>query len=348
MIRTLRTIDAHVAGQGLRLVTEGFPTPSGSTMLGKQEWMAEHADGLRASLLREPRGHEGMTGACFTVPVSAEAHAGVLFMHGDGYAGLCGHGLIGAVTIGIEKGLLFDRAADAARERTVRVDTVCGLLSARARLSSDGRVESVAVTLPPALVVAAGHALQTGGRVLRVDIAWCGAFYAIVDAESAGLVLDASGLPELRRAGMRIAEALSHSAVLRHPDEGVSVSLSASLDAGLDAGLDAVVFTGPPRAEDAHLVSAAVFTDGAVDRSPCGGATAAVMAVLDAMGLMLGDAPFVHESLIGTRFTGRIVSRTEAGGVPAVVPEIEGSAWITGEHTFHVDERDPLSEGFRL
>lgn len=340
MIRTLRTIDAHVAGQGLRLVTEGLPTPSGSTMIGKQEWMAEHADGLRASLLREPRGHEGMTGACFTLPVSAEAHAGVLFMHGDGYAGLCGHGLIGAVTIGIEKGLLFDRAADTARERTVRLDTVCGVLSARARLSPDGRVEAVAVTLPPALVVAAGHPLQAGGRTVRVDIAWCGAFYAIVDAESAGLVLDASGLPELSRAGLRIAEALSNSAVLRHPEEGAS--------ARLDAGLDAVVFTGPPRAEDAHLVSAAVFTDGAVDRSPCGGATAAVMAVLDAMGLMLGDAPFVHESLIGTRFTGRIVGRTEAGGIPAVVPEIEGEAWITGEHTFHVDERDPLREGFRF
>ena len=336
MIRTLRTIDAHVAGQGLRLVTDGLPTPSGATMLGKQQWMAEHADGLRASLLLEPRGHEGITGACFTVPVSAEAHAGVLFMHGDGYAGLCGHGLIGAVTIGIEKGLLFDSAAEAARERTVRVDTVCGMLSARARLSLDGRVEAVAVTLPPALVVAAGHALQAGGRVLRVDIAWCGAFYAIIDAESAGLVLDRSGLPELRRAGVRIAEALSNSVVLRHPEEGAST------------GLDAVVFTGPPRAEDAHLVSAAVFSDGAVDRSPCGGTTAAVMAVLDAMGLMVGDAPFVLESLIGTQFTGRIVGRTEAGGIPAVVPEIEGSAWITGEHTFHVDERDPLREGFRF
>ena len=305
-------------------------------MLGKQEWMAEHADGLRAALLLEPRGHEGIIGACFTVPVSAEAHAGVLFMHGDGYAGLCGHGLIGAVTIGIEKGLLFDRTAESARERTVRLDTVCGVLSARARLSPDGRVAGVAVTLPPALVVAAGHVLQTGGRVLRVDIAWCGAFYAIVDAESAGLVLDPSGLPELRRAGLRVAEALSNSAVLRHPEEGAS------------AGLDAVVFTGPPRAEDAHLVSAAVFTDGAVDRSPCGGATAAVMAVLDAMGLMRGDAPFIHESLIGTRFTGRIVDRMEIGGTPAVVPEVEGEAWITGEHTFHVDERDPLREGFRL
>ena len=305
-------------------------------MLGKQEWMVEHADSLRASLLREPRGHEGLTGACFTVPVSADAHAGVLFMHGAGYAGLCGHGLIGAVTIGIAKGLHFDRTAESARERTVRLDTVCGMLSARARLSPDGRVGPVAVTLPPALVVAAGHALRADGRVLRVDIAWCGAFYAIVDAESAGLVLDVSGLPELRRAGLRIVDALSNSAVLRHPEEGAT------------AGLDAVVFTGPPRAEDAHLVSAAVFTDGAVDRSPCGGATAAVMAVLDAMGLMRGDAPFMHESLLGTRFTGRIVGRTEVGGISAVVPEVEGEAWITGEHTFHVDERDPLREGFRL
>lgn len=336
MLRTLRTVDAHVAGQGLRLVIDGLPTPSGSTMTGKQEWMAEHADGLRASLLREPRGHEGITGACFTVPVSAEAHAGVLFMHGSGYAGLCGHGLIGAVTIGVEKGLLFDRTAGSAREHTVRLDTVCGTRAARARLTADGRVDSVAVTLPPALVIAAGYPLQAAGRTVPVDIAWCGAFYAMVDAESAGLLLDRSGLPELRRAGVAMAEALSHAPVLRHPEEGAG------------AGLDGVVFTGPPRAEDAHLLSATVFTDGAVDRSPCGGATAAVMAVLDAMGLLLGDAPFVHESLIGTRFTGRIAGRTEVGGLPAVVPEIEGRAWITGEHTFHLDDGDPLREGFRL
>jgi proline racemase len=241
-----------------------------------------------------------------------------------------------AVTIGIERGLLFDRAVEASPVRTVRLETACGVLSTRARVSPHGRVEAVAVTLPCTLVVAAGHVIAVGGRVVRADVAWCGGFYAIVDAESAGLALNVAALPELRRAGIQIAETLSSSPVLWHPEQGIGT------------GLDGVVFTGQPRAEDAHLSSVTVCADGSMDRSPCGGATAAVMAVLEAMGLMRDDASFVHESLIGTRFTARIVGRAEVGELPAIIPEIEGTAWITGEHTFYFDEGDPLREGFRL
>ena len=163
-----------------------------------------------------------------------------------------------------------------------------------------------------------------------------GAFYAIVDSEAAGLPIDIAHLPELRRTGMEIKHAIEAALTIVHP-----------LDPGL-TGIYGTIFTGPPSDERADLRNVTIFADAEVDRSPCGTGTAAVMAVIDAMGLLGSDRPFVHESLIGTRFNGRVASRTQVGDLAAIVPEIEGSAWITGEHTFLVDDSDPLKEGFRL
>ena len=173
-------------------------------------------------------------------------------------------------------------------------------------------------------------------RSIRADVAFGGAFYAIVDSEAVGLPIDAAHLPELRRVGMEIKHAIEEMQTIVHP-----------LDPGL-AGIYGTIFTGPPSDESADLRNVTIFADAEVDRSPCGTGTAAVMAVIDAMGLLGSDKPFVHESLIGTRFNGRVASRTQVGDYEAIVPEIEGSAWITGEHTFLVDEDDPLRDGFRI
>jgi trans-L-3-hydroxyproline dehydratase len=173
-------------------------------------------------------------------------------------------------------------------------------------------------------------------RTIQADVAFGGAFYAIVDSEAVGLPIDAAHLPDLRRAGMEIKHAIEAAHTIVHP-----------LDAGL-TGIYGTIFTGPPTDESADLRNVTIFADAEVDRSPCGTGTAAVMAVVDAMGLLGADRPFVHESLIGTRFKGRVTSRTEVGELQAIVPEIEGSAWITGEHTFLVDESDPLKDGFRI
>lgn len=315
---------------------EGLPTPVGTSMRRKQQWMADHADDLLAALVREPRGHEGVTAGWFTVPEHPDAHAGVLFRHGEGFASLCGHGVMGAVAIGIEQGLLFDGTAESAADRVVRLDTPAGRIVATARFSPEGHVASVAVTLPPALVINPSVVCQAAGRAVRADIAWCGGCYVILDAESAGLTLDASAIAEIQRAGRGLAEHLAGSTLLTHPTLGPQ------------EGVEGVVFIGPPRAEDAHLTSATVYADGAVDRSPGGGSTAAVLAVLDAMGLVLDDAPFVHESLIGSRFTARVAARLEVEGLPAVVPEVEAAPWTTGEHLFHIDDADPFRAGFRL
>jgi proline racemase len=168
-----------------------------------------------------------------------------------------------------------------------------------------------------------------------VDVAFGGAFYAIVDAEAAGIPLLPGRLAELRTSGMTIAREVERIRRVVHP-----------LDDGL-SGIYGTIFTGPPQGE-ADLRNVTVFADAEVDRSPCGTGTAAVMAVLSEMGVLLDDAPFVHESIVGTTFTGRVLKRTMVGERDAIVPSIEGSAWLTGEHAFHIDGDDPLRAGFRL
>ena len=198
------------------------------------------------------------------------------------------------------------------------------------------RVESVSFVNVPSFVLHGGLSVKLASRQIRADVAFGGAFYAIVDSEAVGLPIDAAHLPELRRVGMEIKDAIESVHDITHP-----------LERGLQ-GIYGTIFTGPPSDEGADLRNVTVFADAEVDRSPCGTGTAAVMAVVDAMGLLSDTKPFVHESLIGTRFSGRVSARTVVGELEAIVPEIEGSAWITGEHTFLVDDDDPLKNGFRI
>jgi len=336
---TVKTIDAHAAGEPLRLVVDGFPTPRGRTMLEKREWVRAHADHLRRALMLEPRGHADMYGAILTEPVSPGSHAGVLFMHNEGYSTMCGHGIVAVTTVALERGLImpggdaadvvYDAPAGAIRARAVRAGQPGGRGSA-------GKVDSVAFLNVPSFVLHGGLSVKLPSRPIRVDVAFGGAFYAIVDSEAVGLPIDAAHLAELRRVGMEIKHAVEAAHTIVHP-----------LEPGL-RGIYGTIFTGPPNDERADLRNVTIFADAEVDRSPCGTGTAAVMAVIDAMGLLSEDRPFVHESLIGTRFTGRIASRTVVGEHQAIVPEIEGSAWITGEHTFLIDDADPLREGFRI
>jgi proline racemase len=364
----VKTIDAHAGGEPLRLIVDGFPSPRGNTMLEKREWVRRHADHLRRALMLEPRGHADMYGAVLTEPVLPGSHAGVLFMHNEGYSTMCGHGIVAVTTIALERGLLVPGGDGA----TVVYDAPAGTICARAMLRSsvdpstssgssratsrddrlrmsedkdplalslskgEARVESVSFVNVPSFVLHGGLTVKIGSRQLRADVAFGGAFYAIVDSEAVGLPIDVAHLPELRRVGMEIKHAVESAHTIVHP-----------MDAGL-RGIYGTIFTGPPSDERADLRNVTIFADAEVDRSPCGTGTAAVMAVVDAMGLLSADKPFVHESLIGTRFNGRVTAHTVVGEHPAIVPEIEGSAWITGEHTFIVDDDDPLKDGFRI
>jgi proline racemase len=343
----ITTVDAHAAGQPLRLIVDGFPQVRGATMLDKCDWVARRADHVRRALMLEPRGHRDMYGAVLTEPVAPGSHAGILFMHADGYDPMSGHGVIAAATIAVERGLITtaDRAsAEAIGDRgapTIVFDTPAGTVRTHVELTASDpatapRVGSVAFVDVPSFVVHGGVDVPLANRRLRADVAFAGLFYAIVDGESAGLPLDGAHLPELRRAAAAIRAALTRTLTLVHPRE-------ARLE-----GLGGIIFTGPPESPAADLRSVAVFGGDAVDRSPCGGGTSAVLAVLDAMGLLDDSRPFVQEGLVGTTFSGRVTARTAVGEYAAIVPEIRGSAWITGEHTFVVHDDDPFREGFPL
>ena len=290
-----------------------------------------------------------MYGALLTEPVTRDAHAGVLFMHNEGWSTMCGHGIIAVTTIAIERALIWPGGA--AKEQNggtpsgkptsvdIRYDTPAGLVQARAHLAHYGdsvRVESVAFRNVPSFVFEPSLLVTVAGKKIPVDVAFGGAFYAIVDSEAAGVPIDPAHLPELRTLGMTIAREVEKLRRVVHPN-----------DPGLE-GIYGTIFTAPAHLPDAHLRNVTIFADAEVDRSPCGTGTAAVMAVLNDMGLLLDDVPFVHESIVGTTFRGRVVDRVVVGERAAIVPEIEGSAWITGEHAFLIDGDDPLKAGFRL
>lgn len=336
MVYQLTTIDAHVGGQAFRLIVGGVPSPAGRTMAQRQDWLRRHADHLRRAAVLEPRGHPDMTAALLTEPCTPGAHAGMLVMDAEGGRAMSGHGVIAATTIALERDLLTLADPSAAEVRVV-FDTPAGVVPARARLESRGgsrRVDAVAFTSVPSFVHAPACSVRIGTRELRVDVAYGGEFYAIVDTEATGIPLVAERLPEIRRLGAGIRRALSAERIVHPVDPARS-------------GVAGVVLTGPPRDPEAHLRNVVVTGGGVVNRSPSGTGTAAVMAVLDAMGLLPDDQVFVHESLTGERFRGRVLRRSLAGDAPAIVAEIEGTAWITGDHTLCMDEDDPLRDGLR-
>jgi proline racemase len=333
----IRAIDAHAGGQVLRLVTGGGVRPSGSTMARRAGWLARHADHLRRAVVLEPRGHPDLVAALLTEPLDAGSHAGVLFMDGQGYPSMSGHGIIAVATIIVERELFFAR--DRRRDTVpLRLETVAGPIGAMVRVHDRGgtiRADSVAFSNVPAYVHAPGVRLRVGDRDLRVDIAYGGLFYAIVDTEAVGIPLTVPRVADLRRLALAIVAAADAGFDLAHPSAPVT-------------GLGGVVFTGPPQDPEAHLRAVTVSRSGGVDRSPGGTGMSAVMSVLDAMGLLPEHGPFVQEGLSGTVFRGIAAGRTQAGDLPALSVQIEGTAWVTGDHTFHVDEDDPLRDGFAM
>ncbi len=304
-------------------------------MLERRAFAREHQDALRRTLMFEPRGHADMYGALLTPPERPDSDVGVLFMHNEGYSTMCGHGIIAVTTIAFERELITH-----ADGRTSLVfDAPAGQIRAQAHIAPTTgrrRVDSVSFLNVPSFVLVAGLPVTIGGRTIPVDVAFGGAFYAVVDAEAAGLAVVSSRLTDLKVVGMQIAREVERLLPVVHPSEP-----------GL-TGVYGTIFTGPPTVEGAHLRNVTIFADHEVDRSPCGTGTCAVLAVLDAMGLVDGETPFVHESIIGSTFSARVHSRTIVGEIPAIVPELTGAASITGDHTFVVEDGDVFPEGFRL
>ena len=330
-LRTLQTIDCHAAGEPLRIVTGGLPPIPGDTILARRAYMAEHLDHVRRFLMWEPRGHADMYGCIVTPPVSADAFCGVLFMHNEGYSTMCGHGVIGLVTVLIATGQLPAMEP----EVSVAFDTPAGLVRARASVEQ-GRVREVTMRNVAGFVLDRRTVPVDGLGDVPVTVAYGGAFYGLVDAARSGLGDRPGPLGRLVEAASAIKAAVLRAGPIVHP-----------IEAGI-TGLYGIVMGWPPRRSGADQTSLTVFADREVDRSPCGTCTSAVMAARWADGRLALETPFVNESLIGTRFFGRLVEETRIGSYRAVVPEVTGSASITGYHTFVLDPDDPLPDGFLL
>ncbi|HEU5433099.1 MAG TPA: proline racemase family protein [Thermomicrobiales bacterium] len=327
--RLYSTIDAHAAGEPLRIIIAGVPPLPGATMLQRRRLMTERYDHIRRVLLFEPRGHADMYGAILTPPVTPDADYGVLFLTNEGYSTMCGHGIIALTTALIETGM-FPVAGE---EATVVYDAPAGPIRARATRDGD-RVTAVAFRNVPAFVLARDLEIDGPGGRLRVDVAWGGAFYAIVDAADLGIPVRPERTVDLTRAGMAVKQAVERALDVVHPTEP---DLS---------GLYGTIITDEPSAADRDGRNVTIYAEGAVDRSPCGTGTSARLAQLFARGrLDVGD-PYVHESLIGTTFTGTILGETRFGGLPAVETEIAGRGFLTGLHQFVVDPDDPTAGGF--
>ena len=318
----VETVDYHTGGEPFRIVTGGVPPLDGTTILERRRYALEHLDAYRRLLVFEPRGHADMYG-CHVVPPNDEgADLGVVFFHNEGYSTACGHGTIALVTWALDDGVLEKREG----EQRVVVDVPSGRLEAWATVS-EGSVRSVRFRNVPSFVWAEG--VEAAGRV--VDVAYGGAFYASLEER-----VEPAELPRLIALGREVKAALEARHDVVHPLEPEI------------AGVYGVVFWQDEGEGPLTQRNVTVFADGEVDRSPCGSGTSARLALLDAQGRLPRGAPLRHLSIVGSEFTGRVVGETEVAGKPAVVTEVEGTAFRTGRSAFELDPGDPLREGFLL
>jgi proline racemase len=327
-----QTIEAHTAGEPFRVVVSGFPELPGATILERRRYARQHYDHLRTALMWEPRGHADMYGCVLTPPVSPGADFGILFLHNEGFSTMCGHGIIAIATVAVETGMVRRREP----ETTLRIDTPAGPVMAQASVRGE-RVQSVRFQNVPAFVLDLDAEAEVPGLgTVRYDLAFGGAFYAFVAAEDVGLQCVPGDTRALVDAGMRIKRAVMAAREVAHPFEA---DLSF---------LYGTIFTGPAEDADAHSRHVCVFAEGEVDRSPTGTGVSARLALLHARGGIAPQEPVVVESILGTRFTGRVVSVERFGPHDAVIPEVEGSAHIVGRSEFWIDPADALRHGFLL
>ena len=334
--RRITTIESHTGGEPFRVIFDGFPNLPGKTMLARRRFAKERYDHLRRALMWEPRGHADMYGGIVTPPVTPDADLGVLFTHNEGFSTMCGHGVIALTTVALEIGLLEKQEP----ETVVRIDTPAGLVTAHARIA-EGRVRSVYFHNVPSFVLALDEEVEVPGlgRALgriRYDLAFGGAFYAYVQAAELGLRCVPGDYQALIDAGRAIKKAVVAKGPIEHPDEP---------DLGFLYG---VIFIGPPEANDAHSRNVCIFADGEVDRSPTGTGVSGRLAIHHARNEIAAGEAIIIESIVGSRFTGRVVATTACGPHSAIIPEVEGVARLMGKSEFWIDPEDEMGDGFML
>jgi 4-hydroxyproline epimerase len=312
-------------------VTSGAPPPEGATASARRtNFVAKH-DWIRTGLMFEPRGHDMMSGAILTPSTRDDCDTGILFIETSGCLPMCGHGTIGAVTVAIEHDLVTPAEAG-----VLRLDAPAGPVEARYAMK-DGFVESVRIRNVASYLAVEGVSVDCEGLgEITVDIAYGGNFYAIVEPQKAYTDMSELSALDIMRLSPILRRALNEAVEVVHPqDETIR-------------GVSHILWTGEPRDPAAHARNAVFYGDKAIDRSPCGTGTSARMAQLAARGKLAVGDEFVHESIIGSLFRGRIEAAATVGNMAAIVPSVEGWARVTGLNTIYIDDRDPYAHGFQV
>ncbi len=333
MKETFTCIDAHTCGNPVRLVQTGGPQLEGRTMSEKRQHFLQEFDWIRKGLMFEPRGHDMMSGSILYPPCDPQNDVGVLFIETSGCLPMCGHGTIGTITIAIEEGLISPKV-----KGKVRMEAPAGLVLIDYQQNEKGKVTSVKLTNVPSFLAAEGLSITCPDLGdLVVDVAYGGNYYAIIDVQPNFPGLEHFRADQLIAWSRIIRKQMNEKYTFVHPNDS-SIQ-----------GVSHIEWTGAVLDATSTARNAVFYGDKAIDRSPCGTGTSARMAQWAAKGMLnLGDE-FIHESIIGSKFTGRIEGETTIGGKPAIIPSIEGWARIYGENKITIDsEDDPYAFGFQV
>ncbi|MBO5155221.1 MAG: proline racemase family protein [Eubacterium sp.] len=327
----IKTIDSHTMGEPTRIIYDGFPELPGETMMDKKKYLMEHYDYLRSALMLEPRGHRDMFGALLTAPVHEEADYGVIFLDSGGCLNMCGHGSIGTASMLVETGMV--PVTEPYTE--VVLDAPSGIIRAKVHVV-DGEAVEVSILNVPAFLYKKNLEIDTQdwGRI-SYDISFGGSFFALVDADAIGLSLKMENADAITRLGMELRDAINHAVEIRHPYLDITT-------------VDLVEFYSEHAGHHATMKNCVIFGDAQVDRSPCGTGTSAKLAALYAKGELGLHEPFLYESITGSVFRGEAAQEVEIGELTGIIPQITGSAYITGLNEWIIDDQDPMKYGFLL
>lgn len=331
MRKTFFCIDAHTCGNPVRLVAGGGPMLEGKNMREKRLHFLKEYDWIRKGLMFEPRGHDMMSGSILYPPADPQNDIGIIFIETSGCLPMCGHGTIGTVTIAIEEGLIVPKTPG-----TLRLEVPAGVVTATYRQEGN-KVTSVRITNVKSFLAVENISAECPELgTLRLDVAYGGNFYAIVDVQENFSGLENFKAEQLINWSRTLRKNVNEKYTFVHPDDpGIS-------------GCSHILWTGKTIENSSTARNAVFYGDKAIDRSPCGTGTSARMAQWHAKGKLAMGELFIHESFIGSKFTGRIEEVTELAGRPAIIPSIEGWARITGYNTIIIDDDDPYAHGFQV
>jgi proline racemase len=325
---SFKAIDSHTVGEFTRVIISGFSELKGNSMMERKKYAQKHFDSYRRALMLEPRGHHHMFGALLTKPISPEADLGVIFMDTGKFVNMCGHGTIGIATVAVETGLV--KAIEPYTE--VVIETPAGIIHTNARVEK-GKAVEITLTNVPAFLYKENLEVKVEDMWIPYDISFGGSFFALIDTKRIGADINAKSVSRLSELGVKILEKINKEVQVQHPYLDIT-------------SVDNCEFYGPPESIDATMRNVVTNREAMIDRSPCGTGTSAKLATLFARGEIAIGEPFIYESFMGTKFRGVVKEETSIGSYKAIIPQITGSAYITGEATYVIDSADPLKYGF--